>query len=45
VDLKGLDEEQGEGIAFAPDGSLVVTSEGGGKKKPATFARLRCSLP
>jgi hypothetical protein len=45
VDLQALNEEQGEGIAFAPDGSLVVTSEGGGKKKPATFARLRCSLP
>jgi hypothetical protein len=45
IDLAGLDEEQGEGIAFGPDGSLVVTSEGGGKKKPATIARLRCALP
>jgi hypothetical protein len=44
VDLKGLDEAQGEGIAFAPDGSLVVTSEGGKKKSPATFARLACTL-
>jgi hypothetical protein len=42
VDLKGLDEQQGEGIAFAPDGSLVVTSEGGKKKSPATLARLSC---
>jgi hypothetical protein len=44
VDLKGLDEKQGEGIAFGPDGSLVVTSEGGGKKNPATVARLTCDL-
>jgi hypothetical protein len=44
VDLKGLDEAQGEGIAFAPDGSLVVTSEGGKKKSPATFARFICAL-
>ncbi|HYR07824.1 MAG TPA: hypothetical protein VEQ60_08655 [Longimicrobium sp.] len=43
VDLKGLDERQGEGIAFGPDGSLVVTSEGGKKKSPATFARLACT--
>jgi hypothetical protein len=43
VDLRGLDEAQGEGIAFAPDGSLVVTSEGGKKDRPATFARLACS--
>lgn len=45
VELKGLDERQGEGIAFAPDGSLVLTSEGGKKKSPATFARLACTLP
>ena len=44
VDLKELDEAQGEGIAFAPDGSLVVTSEGGRKKSPATIARLSCRL-
>lgn len=45
VDLRGLDEKQGEGIAFTPDGSLLVTSEGGKKKQPATFARLSCTLP
>lgn len=44
VDLKVLDESQGEGIAFTPDGSLLVTSEGGKKKSPATFARLSCTL-
>jgi hypothetical protein len=45
IGLETLNEEQGEGIAFGPGGSLLVTSEGGGKKKPATFARLRCDLP
>lgn len=44
VDLKGLDEAQGEGVAFAPDGSLVLTSESGGKNGRATFARLSCAL-
>lgn len=44
VDLRALDETQGEGIGFAPDGSLVLTSEGGGKDRPATFARLSCTL-
>lgn len=44
VDLRALDETQGEGIGFAPDGSLVLTSEGGGKGRPATFARLSCTL-
>ncbi|HEU0016053.1 MAG TPA: hypothetical protein VFQ45_20415 [Longimicrobium sp.] len=45
VDLQPLGEEQGEGIGFAPGGSIVLTSEGGGRSKPATFARLRCTLP
>jgi hypothetical protein len=45
VELGGLDEKQGEGIAFTPDGSLLLTSEGGKKKQPATFARLSCTLP
>ncbi len=45
VDLGGLNEKQGEGIGFTPDGSLVLTSEGGKKKDPATFARLSCTLP
>jgi hypothetical protein len=44
VDLHALNEKQGEGIGFAPDGSLVLSSEGS-KKKPATFARLACVLP
>jgi hypothetical protein len=30
MDLRGLGETQGEGIGFAPDGSIYLTSEGGG---------------
>jgi len=44
MDLRGLGEKQGEGIGFAPDGSIYVTSEGGGKNDPATFSRLSCTL-
>ena len=43
VSVKALGEKQGEGIGFAPDGSLVLTSEGGKKEDPATFARLGCT--
>jgi hypothetical protein len=45
VDLRELDEAQGEGIGFGPDGEVLVTSEGGGKNRRATFARLSCTLP
>ena len=45
VDLRGLGEAQGEGIGFGPDNSVYVTSEGGKKNRPATFARLSCTLP
>lgn len=44
MDLEELKEAKGEGIGFAPDGALILTSEGGKKKDPATFARLACSL-
>jgi hypothetical protein len=43
VDVRSLDEKQGEGVAFAPDGSILLTSEGS-KKVPATLARLACTL-
>lgn len=45
IDLRELDERQGEGIAFTPDGSIVLTSEGGKKDQPATLSRLACTLP
>ncbi|HEY7770199.1 hypothetical protein [Longimicrobium sp.] len=43
VSVKSLGEKQGEGIGFTPDGSLVLTSEGGKKEDAATFARLGCT--
>ncbi|HYH80104.1 MAG TPA: hypothetical protein VEX86_09905 [Longimicrobium sp.] len=45
VSLQALDEAQGEGIGFGPGGFIYLTSEGGKKDKPATFARLSCTLP
>jgi hypothetical protein len=44
VDLRPLDEAQGEGLGFTPDGSIILTSEGGKKDNPATFTRLSCTL-
>ena len=44
MDLRDLDEAQGEGVGFAPDGAVLLTSEGGKKSDPATFARLSCAL-
>jgi len=45
MDLRGLKEAQGEGVAMGSDGAVFLTSEGGGKKTPATFSRLACTLP
>jgi 8-oxo-dGTP pyrophosphatase MutT (NUDIX family) len=46
MNLKALDEPQGEGVTFgATTGSVVLISEGGKKKKPGTVAELACSLP
>ena len=44
-DLRSLGEAQGEGIALGPDGVVWLISEGGGKSKPGTLARLQCQLP
>jgi hypothetical protein len=44
VDLTGLREPQGEGVAFGSNGLLYLTGEGGGSGT-GTFAVLRCSLP
>jgi hypothetical protein len=43
VDLKSLGEPQGEGVAFGADGTIYVAGEGGGKSRPGTFGRLRCT--
>jgi hypothetical protein len=43
VDLRPFREPQGEGVAIAPDGTVYLAGEGGGKKQPGTFATLACS--
>jgi len=44
-DLTPLKEPQGEGVAIANDGSMLLVGEGGGKHQPGTFARASCTLP
>ena len=44
-DVTPLGEPQGEGVAIANNGAVVLVGEGGGKHKPGTFARLSCTLP
>jgi hypothetical protein len=43
-DVSELGEKQGEGISIAGDGSVYLVSEGGGKKRPGTLARIVCEL-
>lgn len=38
-------ELQGEGVAFGEDGTVWISSEGGGAGRPGTFAKLNCKLP
>ncbi|HEU4558271.1 MAG TPA: hypothetical protein VFS20_10490 [Longimicrobium sp.] len=46
MDLRDVDEKQGEGVALADSGTVFLTSESGGKKNDnATLARLACTLP
>jgi hypothetical protein len=45
VSLAPLGEPQGEGVTFAGDGSLYLVGEGGGRKRPGTFAKLACPGP
>ena len=44
VDLKGIGEAQGEGVAIAADGTVYLTGEGGGRSQPGTFAKYACSM-
>ncbi len=43
VDLSGLKEPQGEGLALGPDNTVYLAGEGGGKGQPGTFARFTCA--
>jgi hypothetical protein len=45
VDVRPLKEPQGEGVAYAGDGTVFLASEGGGKALPGTFVRFSCALP
>ena len=45
VDLRSLDETQGEGVAMSDAGDVYLAGEGGGKGLPGTFAHIRCALP
>jgi hypothetical protein len=44
VPLNAVGEPQGEGVTFASDSVVYLMGEGGGGKKPGTFARLTCTL-
>jgi hypothetical protein len=43
-DVSAVRENQGEGVAFGEDGTVWLASEGGGKSRPGTVARLDCTL-
>lgn len=45
ADLTPLGEPQGEGVAIASDGSLLLVSEAGPLAAAAPYTRLRCTLP
>jgi hypothetical protein len=45
VDLRALDETQGEGVAITNDGDVYLAGEGGGHGLPGTFAHIKCQLP
>lgn len=40
--LRQLGEPQGEGVALGIDGDVYLAGEGGRRRVPGTFARLRC---
>lgn len=44
INLRTLNERQGEGIALGPDGQVVLTSEGGPGGGPGALAVLRCGV-
>lgn len=45
LDLSGLREPQGEGLAFARDGTIYLAGEGGDGTRGGTLARVSCKLP
>jgi hypothetical protein len=45
VNLRSLDETQGEGVAISSAGDVYLAGEGGGHGLPGTFAHVKCQLP
>jgi len=45
VDLRSLDETQGEGVAISDAGDVYLAGEGGGHGLPGTFTHVKCQLP
>lgn len=43
-DVRSIGEAQGEGVAFGDHGTVWLASEGGGKSRPGTIAKLICAL-
>lgn len=44
VDLAGINEPQGEGVAFGRAGELYLVSEGGGRNAAGLLSRVRCAF-
>ena len=44
IDLRGLKEPQGEGVAFRRAGELWLVSEGGGSDASGMFTRIHCAF-
>jgi hypothetical protein len=45
VNLRPLDETQGEGLAISNAGDVYLAGEGGGHGLPGTFNHMKCQLP
>ena len=45
VDLAGLREPQGEGVALGNNNTVYLASEGGGKGQPGTLTQFTCEMP
>jgi hypothetical protein len=45
VNLRGMGEPQGEGLAIGGDRRVYLAGEGGNKKTPGTFTSVTCTFP
>ena len=44
VDVSGVGEAQGEGVAVGDNGTIWLASEGGGKDRPGTLVKFNCTM-